>query len=205
MDTPCRPTRKRLFFLILSALAIGCAKSPYIHVNYIPPASMDAFAGQKVYIDFKDIRTDKTFLEKEAHSYFKEFNGRFYLFVDYGDENKKFSGNYELQTLFKETLRIRLKRHGVTVLPTKTDKYPVMEIELKKFVLTLKDKRWIASMEYAARLMYGRSAYVGENISATAERQRILGRGEAEKVLSEAVTDAVNKLDIQRLFEKAVR
>lgn len=49
MDTPCRPTRKRLFFLILSALAIGCAKSPYIHVNYIPPASMDAFAEQKVY------------------------------------------------------------------------------------------------------------------------------------------------------------
>jgi len=200
-----RLLRKLFTLLIIAALAAACAINPYINVNYKLSEPSDILARQQVYIDFKDVRSDQAFLGKEAQSHFKHFNGSFHLFIDHNDRNKKFTGSYDLKNLFLETLNLRLRNHGVQFVKTKSENSTVMEIELKKFTLDLKGKNWITSIEYSVRLLYGKGAYVGENISATAERHKIWRRKEAEKTLSEAITDVVNKLDIQRLFEKSVR
>ncbi|MFC1885798.1 hypothetical protein ACFLZM_01905 [Thermodesulfobacteriota bacterium] len=191
--------------LIITALVFGCAITPFMNVNYKSSEPSDIFDGQKVYIDFKDVRSDQAFLGKEAQSYLKYFNGRFHLMIDRNDKKKKSAGSYGLKNLFRETLNLRLRHHGVQIVEIKSEKTTVMEIKLKKFTLDLKSNYWITSIEYAARLVYGKGGYVGENISATAERLKIWGKKEAEKTLSVAITDAVNKLDIQRLFEKGVR
>jgi hypothetical protein len=205
MEKNYRLLGKIFALLIISACAAGCAVNPYINANYRLSEPFDIPDRQKVYIDFKDVRSDQIFLGKEAQSHFAEFTGRFQLFIDHNDKSKKFVGVYDLNGLFKETLNLRLHKHGVRVLKTKNENSHVMEIELKEFTLDLRGKNWITSIAYAARLLYGKAAYVGENISVTAERQKIWGRKDAEKTLSEAITDAINKLDIQRLFEKTAR
>ena len=203
MRNYCRLLGKMFMLLIIAVLIGGCAVVPYINVNYNFSEPSDSLGGHQVYIDFKDGRSDQTILGKDTQSYFKDFNGKFHLFIVQDDKDKEFKGSYDLKNLFKEAMSFRLTNYGAQVVKTRTENSAMLEIELKKFALNLKDKRWITSVEYAARLVYAKDAYVGETISATAERQKIWGRKDAEKTLSEAITDTVNKLNIPRLFEKS--
>jgi hypothetical protein len=196
----------KIFMLsVFAALAVGCAVSPHINVDYKLFGPSDIPVGQKVYIDFKDVRSDHAFLGKEAKAHFEHFNGIFHLYIDRNDKKEEFTGSYDLKGLVKKTLSFRLRNHGVEIVKTNNKDSTVMEIELKQFILDLKDGSWITSIEFAARLAYGTDSYVSENISATAERYKIWGRKEAEKTISDAISEAVNKLDIQRFFKKPVR
>ena len=42
-----------------------------------------------------------------------------------------------------------------------------------------------------------------ETISGSAERLKVMTKSDAEKVLSELLTDMANKLDVARLFQQA--
>jgi hypothetical protein len=195
---------KKITLLIITASAVSCAVSPFINVNYKLSEPSHIPGRQQVYVDFKDYRSDRTFLGKEAQSHFKYFNGRFHLFIDHKDGNKEYTGSYDLKTIFKEALGLRLRNQGVQVVKAKSENSIVMEVELKKFALELIGNNWITSIAYSAQLVHVKGACLVENISVTAERYKIWGRKEAEKTLSEAVSDAVNKLDFQHLFEKCI-
>lgn len=194
-----------LLALLFAVFVAGCAISPYLNLTYKHSEPSYILAGQRVFIDLKDVRSDQAFLGKKAESHLKHFIGKFHLFIDHDGRNNEFTGTYDLKRLFKKLLIFRLRNQGVQVAKTKSENSMVMEIELKKFTLDLKDNNWITSIDYAARMVHGKGSYVAENISVTAERYKIWRRKEAEKILSEAITDAVNKLDVQRLFEKRVR
>jgi hypothetical protein len=189
--------------MILGALVSGCGVNPYINVNYQIPKPSDMLSGRKVYLEFKDVRTDKTILMKGQAEHFKHFRGRFNLFSGHTEQNMKFVGNYDLEDMFTAAFKKRFENLGVSVLQTKRENAAVLVITLNQCILDFEDKKWIARVRYTARLMLGNGDYVGETVSGTAERLKIFGRKEAEKALSEVVTDTVNELDIQRLFQKA--
>ncbi len=44
-----------------------------------------------------------------------------------------------------------------------------------------------------------------QSVNGSAERLKVMGKSDAEKVLAELLTDMVNKLDIAKLFQQAQR
>jgi hypothetical protein len=56
-------------------------------------------------------------------------------------------------------------------------------------------------MTYQANLLKQDRFVAGETITGSAERLRIAGSKEAEKVIGELITDVVNRLNLNTLFK----
>jgi hypothetical protein len=80
---------------------------------------------------------------------------------------------------------------------------PVIEIDLQKFFLDLVDRKWVAQISYEARLIKDNKLLARETISGDAERYKLISQGDVEKVLGEIFTSLVNKLDFQKLLQRA--
>jgi hypothetical protein len=63
----------------------------------------------------------------------------------------------------------------------------------------------MAAIKYDARLLKGDLLLVTKTISGDAERVKIIGQGDAEKVLGEIFTEIVNQLDVHKLFEQTTK
>ena len=78
-----------------------------------------------------------------------------------------------------------------------------MEISLKDFRLDLKSRKWIFSMGYQLKLFKNGKLMASEKTSGDAERLKTLGSRDADKVISELVTEMVNRLDIVAFMRQA--
>lgn len=186
--------------LCLGMLA-GCASTTYINVNYSLPAAADKLAGQKVFLDYKDARAKKAFLSPSAQAEFKFFTGIFSLTLT-GYQQDNLVGSFEAASLFKEAFKRRLAAMGVETTTARADNQPVMEIILQDFFLDLKDRKWMARINFETRLTAEPGRTATQTVSGAAERLKTVGRSEAEKVLGEIFTDAVNNVKISELFQK---
>ena len=92
---------------------------------------------------------------------------------------------------------------GIQVAPSVESSDYELEIKLKEFKLDLANRKWVASMIYQADLVKDGSVRAMETISGSAERLKVMTKNDAEKVLSELLTDMANKLDLTRLFQQA--
>ena len=78
-----------------------------------------------------------------------------------------------------------------------------IEFVLNRFVLDLKARKWILTMSYQTILKENGDLVLSESISGTAERVKVVGSRDAEKLISELISDTINKVDITKLFQKA--
>ena len=58
-------------------------------------------------------------------------------------------------------------------------------------------------MDYEARLLHDNRILKKQMISGTAERFRLWGLKQADTVMSEIMTDMVNRLDVAKMFREA--
>ena len=58
-------------------------------------------------------------------------------------------------------------------------------------------------MSYRANLLSNGRLLSKESVSGEAERLKVMGKSDAEKVLGELLTDMVNKLNLVKLFQQA--
>ena len=58
-------------------------------------------------------------------------------------------------------------------------------------------------MNYQASLLDSGILLSKESVSGEAERLKVLGKSDAEKILGELLTDTVNKLNLARLLQQA--
>jgi len=58
-------------------------------------------------------------------------------------------------------------------------------------------------MGFEALLMRDGSILSRQSVNGSAERIKIVGKSEAEKLLSELMTDTVNQMDVGALFKQA--
>ena len=194
---------KFISILTLSVgLLAGCASTSYINVNYQLPTAPSKLTGQKVFLDYKDARAEKAFLSPSAHAEFKYFTGIFSLTLT-GAQQDNLVGSFDAASLFKEAFKRRLKAIGVEVSSVQAANQPVMEIILKDFFLDLKDRKWMARINFETHLTREPGRVATQTVAGAAERLKIVGRSEAEKVLGEIFTDAVNDVKISELFQKA--
>jgi uncharacterized lipoprotein YajG len=166
--------------MLFGILGASCATRSYINVNYQLPLSSYDLKGKKVFLEIKDMRTHQAVFTEQASTKFKNFTGRF-------------------ETAFSK----RLENMGIEILTEQKETEPVIEIDLKKFILDLADGKWIAEISYEARLIKENRLLARETISANAKRYKWRSQGDVEKVLGEIFTDLVNDLDFVKLFQQA--
>jgi hypothetical protein len=105
--------------------------------------------------------------------------------------------------LISEIFRQRLQSFGVRVSASGAGAPNTLEIKLKQFELDLARRKWVVKMSYQASLLNEGRYVATESVNGSAERLKVTGKSDAEKVLSELITDMVNKLDIATIFEQA--
>ena len=186
----------------LAAHFWSCASSNLLRVHYQLPKKSDNLAGKQVLLTFKDAREQTTMLSKSAQEGLRDFSGNFTLVIvqDSGDE--KLLGAYDLSALLKEAFRQRLHQSGLQVTEKIQLKHHI-EFALNHFMLDLETRKWVLTMSYQTILKENGDLVISESVSGTAERVKVVGSRDAEKIISELISDTINKVDIMRLFQQA--
>lgn len=196
--------------LVLTALAIvmailvsACASKPFLKVQYQLPSASTALTGERISLAVSDRRNDDSFLSSNAKKSINDFNGIYSLVVLRADGSGNLIGAYDLDSLLKEIFKQRLENEGLQVVATDADADASLEIQLKEFKLDIVDHKWVLQMSYQAGLSKNRGLIAKESVNGSAERLKVLGKSDAEKILGELVSDMVNKLDVAKLLQQA--
>lgn len=189
-----------LTVLIMLPIAGGCASTSYIEVTYRLPEPQQGIGLKTVSLEVTDQRPTEAIAGPNAKKDLEYFTGLFSLYVAREGKNPKLIGAFNLPALFKEALRQRLESDGVTVLARAAGNQPNLEIQIKKFVLDRDGKSWKASLAYEAVTSKAGRVLTKQTVSGDAERLKIIGTGDAEKLLGEIFSDMVNQLDTVKLF-----
>jgi len=193
---------QRMVALPLTVLMLmaGCASTSYIEVTYQLPSPAQTVGPQTVFLQVVDQRTTPTIAGPNAQKELAYFTGLFSLYVAREGQKADLVGAFDLAQLFKETLKRRLESEGITVLDKQAADQPTLEIQLQKFVLDREGKNWKADLVYKAVTSKADRVLTNQNVSGSAERLKIVGTRDAEKLLGEIFSDVVNKLDPEKLF-----
>ena len=189
-------------FAFLATIFYSCAPSNLLRVHYQLPATSDSLTGKQIYMTFKDARENKTMLSNSAREDLSDFSGSFTLVVVQESGTEKLLGAYDLSSLLEEAFRRRLQQNGLQVTNKIQLKYQI-ELVLNRFLLDLDARKWILTMSYQTILREDGNLVISESISGTAERMKVVGSRDAEKIISELISDTINKMDITNLFQQA--
>ncbi len=191
-----------LIALAVAVLASACASKPFLKVQYQLPSSSTALTGERLSLTISDRRNDDAFLSANAKKSLKNFNGTYSLVVLRDDGSGNLIGAYDLDSLLKEIFKQRLENESVQVIASADDADASLEIQIKEFKLDLVDRKWVLRMSYQASLSKNSGMLAKESVNGSAERLKVMGKSDAEKILGELVTDMVNKLNVSKLFQQ---
>ena len=189
--------------MIMAALVSACASKPFLQVQYRLPSASQTLTGDRIALAISDRRNDDAFLSSNAKASIKNFNGTSSLVVLRDDGSKHFTGVYDLDSLLNEIFRHRLENEDVEVIATAGKADAGLEIQLKEFRLDNVDRKWVLRMSYRAELSKNGGLIAKESVNGSAERLKVMGKSDAEKILGDLVTDMVNRLDVARLLQRA--
>ena len=192
--------------MILAVFAGACSSGkPFLAVQYQLPPSSQSLAGEKFAIAIVDTRKNSDFLSETAKKSLRGFNDTYSLVVLKEDGSGNLLGAYDLNALLSNIFRQKLSNMGIQVAAAREAADYELEISLQEFRLDLVKRKWVVNMSYAANLLKNGKPLAMETINGSAERLKVMGKSEAEKILSELLTDMTNKLDVDKLFEQARR
>lgn len=198
--------RRILHVLVAASFITGvvsCSSIPHLKVNYrLPPQTKD-LSGNKVMLSFSDERGSKEILGKAASAKFRGFSGKILLSLSRGTEQGFMVGIYDLPSFITEVFKRKLENAGLEVLPSGEESDTEIQIALEDFVLDLIGGKWNFRMAYEARLIKGGKVLSKQMIRGRAERLKVIGTGDAHRMVGEGLTDLVNQMDVSRLFAQA--
>lgn len=188
--------------LVLSILA-SCTTILHLNVTYRLPAATEALKGKKVFLVLDDIRSNKDVIGPGARAAYQSVSENISLSLAGGSDSALKRGVYELPALFTKVFKRRLEQAGVMVVMSREDADVEMWILLEDFLLDLVGKTWKVKMAYEGRLVKDKRILSRQRVGGEAERLRLIGQKEADRMMGEFFTDAINRLDFARLFEQA--
>jgi hypothetical protein len=194
-------SRRVFCWTLLVITLVACGGRSYMNVVYQLPEAYKGFPDQPVFLEVSDQRAAADIFTSEAKNAFRHFTGLFSLEVVGADGRSQMAGAYDLAGLFEEALRERFRRQSVTLLDTPQPNADRLEVSVKTFRIDLKHHKWIADLEYAVALHKPSGTVLTEKIHGNAERVKLLGKGDIEKVIGEIFSDSVNRLNLKRLLD----
>ena len=196
------PNLKALWMVsLLVPFLTACGTKPILTVNYHLPAAADTLAGLETSVSFHDERSDRSFLSPNARQELEDFSGIFSLVVSRETDGENLVGAYRTPELIMEILSRRLNHAGMRVVPSNSTAFSI-ELSLKEFYLDLVNRKWTVSMNYQIRLVRDGKLVTQQTVSGSAERARLSGQNDAEKVVGELVSDMINRIDVNMLAEQ---
>lgn len=189
-----------LLALVTLPLAAGCASTAYIEVTYQLPEPQQNIDQKTVALQVVDQRPTESIAGPNSKKELEYFTGLFSLYVAREGKKPMLIGAFDLKALFKEALKQRLESEGVAVLDQATAEQPSIEIQIEEFILDRDGKNWKATLAYKAFTRKAGRVLTSQTVSGGAERLKIVGTGDAEKLLGEIFSDMVNELDPVKLF-----
>jgi hypothetical protein len=184
----------------LGILTISCAQSQFLRVRYQLPSEPNSLQGMAVSIVYEDMRINKNSTTASAKKELKDFSNEFTLIVARDANGEKLLGVFDLHSLVKETFKQRLENSGIQVRD-QADSDQQIKIILKKFLIDYQNRKWLMTISYQLSLISAGKTVITETVSGEAERLKVMGNKEAEKVVSDLLTDMVNKIDLQQFFK----
>ncbi len=198
-----RALGKIFIMLSLAVGIIACATFHDLKVRYQLPDASSALEGTRMALRFHDARPSPDILGAGAVPEFKNFTGDSAFRIDDAAGAELGRGQYRVMEMVREAFTMRIEAEGVSgAAPGETEGLQ-RGVVVKKLLLDLMEGRWIAKMDFQARLEKSGTLLATQKISGEAERHRIVGRREAHRAMSEIFTDVVNRLDLQELIEHA--
>ncbi len=194
-------TRLATLAMIVAFLSAGCAAPSYIEVTYKLPDPQRDMGQKSVFLTVVDQRPDPALAGPNAKKDLEHFTGLFSLYVEPEGKEPTLIGAFDLAALFKEALGRRLVSEKVVILPQKTAGMPNIEIQIKEFILDRNGKNWEATLAYKAVTSQEGRVLTSQSVSGNAERLKIVGTREAEKLLGDIFSDMVNRLDPVKLLD----
>lgn len=192
-----------LSVMFLAIFANACTPKPFLKVQYQLPSPSTALTAKTIALTISDSRKDAAFLSSVAKKSIKNFNGTYSLVVLRDDGSGNLIGAYDTDSLLREIFKQRLENEGAQVFATAENTNTGLAIQLEEFKLDIVDRKWLLRMSYQADLSKKNNGIIAtESVSGSAERLKVMGKTDAEKILGELVTDMVNRLDVAKLFEK---
>ena len=198
-------TSKRLALsvIVLAVFVGACASKPFLKVQYQLPSASSTLKGETISLTISDRRKSAAFLSSNAKNSIKDFNGTFSLVVLHDDGSGNLIGAYDIESLLKEIFKQRLENEGGQVFATADNAKAKLEIQIEEFKLDIVDRKWTLRMSYQSGLSRKNGIVARESVNGSAERLKVMGKSDAEKILGELLTDMVNRLDVAALFQKA--
>ena len=189
--------------LAIGILTAACASSNVMNVQYQLPALAGGPIQRSVVIVFEDDRKSSAFLTRSAREELEGFSDVYALTVSRPGRGSELKGAYALGPLFTEILRYRLEDSGVKVVPSGANADAELNLVLKEFQLDFGDRKWSASVAYETRLLKNGTLLSMQAVTGSAERVMFMKKADAEKVVGELVSDAINQMDLTGLFKRA--
>ncbi len=191
-----------VILLTLGALVVAaCSATSYLRVTYQRPDADAVSSGKSVFLKIVDSTGKSPFVGPTAADELKQFSGLFSVYVAGNQPKPTLEGAYDVTGLFEIAFRERLSAAGVSVVDEAQNDVPTLKVNLTAFQIDKDGRTWKARLDYMASMHRSAAALTTQTVSGTAERAKIVGIGDAEKLIGEIVTDSVNKLDIKTLFD----
>mgnify|MGYP001545069921 CR=1 FL=1 len=190
------------FILMLLLLTLNACGGPsYMNVAYSLPEAYKGFPDHPIFLEVSDQRGDADLFTVDAQQAFRHFTGLFSLEIIGADGNSQMAGAYDLEGLFDQALRERFRRQGVTVLETPRADADRLTVTVETFKIDLRSHKWIADVGYAVALQKPSGTIIKEKVRGNAERVKLVGRRDIEKVIGDIFSDSVNRLNLKRLLD----
>ncbi len=194
-----------LYLSMVLVFLVACGGRSYLNVAYQLPEAYKGLPDQPVYLDVSDQRSAQDIFTPAAQKAFRHFTGLFSLEVVSANGSSQMAGAYDLSGLFEEALRERLKRQGVTVLDGPQSGANRLAVAVDTFSIDLQNHKWLADVGYAVALHKPSGTIIKEKIRGNAERVKLVGKGDIEKVIGEIFSDTINRLDLKRLLDTSMK
>ncbi|MEJ5358836.1 MAG: hypothetical protein WHT06_09190 [Desulfobacterales bacterium] len=188
--------------LAAALLSFSCATGSVLNVTYQLPGPGAPLSAREIALAVEDARGERTLLTPRARQELEGVSEVFALTVAAPGREAELRGAFPLEPLLQEILRLRLEQAGIRVGRTPSPEARLV-LALQEWRLDFGDRRWTASIAFETRIERGAAVASRQSVRGAAERMMIRRKADAEKVLSEILTDAVNQLDLAGLLRQA--
>lgn len=191
---------KKLLLIMLALCFITGCTGHGLSLIYKTPVER-SFNSGPVYLKVVDVRVDKMLVTDQVKrkDIFKDVGDKLDLKSEAADGTVTGIKGVPVEDAFYEAFRMRLSKLNIGILPDFDPQRFGLTIEVEKIQLDVGDTRTLkAEVTYQAKFYDGEKMFWSQRITGTTQQFYVFGKSGGEEALSEAMTSAINRLDLTK-------